>query len=316
LVRYEVFGLEGDPYAVEELRPFHLPNGRLPLELDGFFDSEALSRYLNECIDAGRPAFVIVSGNDFSGRTSMARYVLDLYRRLRGLGDRFLAPEIDEGHYSGFTMMANIFSYLQVSATEMGLTLTRTLEDRLNDASKIDEVTYKPRFRSLAGQFENELNAQQNDLPYGFGVMIEKIAELDLLKAARTVFDSIPCVVVFTHLIGDNAFTSSLDGIKPGDAYIMRLQPLISRQVRLLAEGRWEQVTTEHRCPFDGEGVETVFMPETWVISMALKKLSRLLEHRLRSSVGASPPSDPSTLYMSYDWLVERVRAMNEWHKP
>ncbi len=315
MIRYDVFGLAGDPYAVEELRPFDHPNGRLPLELDGFFDLKALNRYMQECVDAERPAFVIVSGHNWSGRTSIARCVLDLYRKLRDLENRFLVQEINEAFYSGFNMMANIFSYLQMAAGETDLTFTTELEKRLTDAAKIDEITYQPQFRSLGKQFETEL-ANQNNGPHGFGVMIEGIAEVELLKAARTVFDSIPCVLVFTHLVGENAFTASMDGIKPEEAHIMRLRPLVSRQIRLLAEGRWEQATTEHRCPFDGEGVETAFMPDRLVISMALKKLSRLLEHRLRSHEGTTPPSDPSTLYMSYDWLVERVRAMNEWNKP
>jgi hypothetical protein len=315
VVGYEVFGLKENPYAITPLTPFApVPDGRLPLELDGFVDLGSLRDYLRECVDAKRPAFVIVSGRNYTGRTSMGFCAIDLYRKLCGLGDRFLVGEVGLLNYSPFEMMSNAFSFLHVACEERELALTEQLRDRLRDVESTPPMTYQPRLQVLAKKLGIEL-AKQEGAPYGFGVLIEGLREIEILQAARVIFKATPSIVVFTHSVGDNATTAPLSGLTPDEAHIMHLSPLASRQVRLLAEGRWKQATTEHRCPFDGHGLETVFGTETFVIRRALKKLHRLLEYRLRVSNGETPPTDPEALHMSYDWLVETVRAMNEWNR-
>jgi hypothetical protein len=315
MVGYDIFGLKDNPYVIKPLMPFApVPDGRLPLELDGFVDLASLRGYLTECVAAEKPAFVVVSGLNYTGRTSMAFCALDLYRHIRDLGDRFVFGEVGLLNYSPFEVMSNAFGFLQAACDERSLELTAELRDSLNGIDGTPLVTYQPRLQALAKKLGNEL-AKQSDAAYGFGVLIEGLREIDIFQAARVVFKGTPSIIVFTHSIGDNATTTSLNGLGPDEAHIIRLSPLASRQVRLLAEGRWQQATTAHPCPFDGVGVETVFGSETFVIRRALKKLHRLLEYRLRIANGEPPLADPEALHMSYDWLVETVNAMNEWNR-
>ncbi|NNN32186.1 hypothetical protein HLK59_17825 [Streptomyces sp. S3(2020)] len=290
------------------------PDGRDRLELDGFLDTGPLRHYLNEAIAGERPAFVVVSGRDFTGRTSMARCVLDMYRHARGLDNRFVVGEIDLDTFDSFELLSNILVHLKVEIHAAGLKLTEKLEQRIDEVTSIARPTYQPQFQGLAKSLVVELSGQKAG-PYGFGVLIERLAAAPMLSAARVVFKTAPGIVVFTHQEGDHANTADLVGLTPDDAHIVRLSPLVSKQIRMLAEGRWQQATVEHACPFDRRGLETVFSREPLPIKVALKKLSQLLDYRLSVPNGTPVPADPAMLRMSYEWLVETVHAMNEWNR-
>ncbi|GII67481.1 hypothetical protein Skr01_75660 [Sphaerisporangium krabiense] len=308
---YDVYGLTGNPYTVTPLTPLAIPpDARMPLGLDGFFDPRALDDYLEDVVADGRPAFVVVSGRDFTGRTSMARCVLDHYRRKRGLGDRFVVAEVNLNTFDAFELLSHALGRLRRGSVKMGVPLGTDLDRRLSQVSESPRPGFLLRFQELAEDLETALTAP--DTPrHGFGVLIEGLMDVSMLGAAHEVFGDVPCVVVFTHQAGEHAKTAPLHGLTADDAHLLHLHPLGSRQVRLLAEGRWAQATTEHPCPFDGPGLESVFSTEL-PIKLVLKRLARLLQYRLNTA--GREAADAEKLKMSYAWLVETGRLLSEWN--
>jgi hypothetical protein len=314
--RYELYGLAGrNPYSPRPLDPIAHPGDRtLMLDLDGFLKTEPLYAYLLDAATAGRPAFVVVSGRNYTGRTSVANCILDLYRELLKVDDRFLVTRTEVAHHRDFEWLQQAIVQLQTEAGMAELKLTSQLVSDLDRIEDIKETIYQQRFQAIARRLSAELAGQGGG--YSFGLVFEGLRTTTLISAAQTVFRDTRSITVFTHPDYRHAQTPAASllspGLMPDNLYIVRLMPLNPGQIRMLAEGRWKQSSALH-CPFDPAGLDQMFHDAPVPIKAALIKLAQLLDYRLSIATGDLPWPENKELGMSRQWLVETVAAMDGW---
>ncbi|MEV8639095.1 hypothetical protein AB0395_46305 [Streptosporangium sp. NPDC051023] len=284
------------------------------LDLDGYAYVEPVYAYLHQAVLAGRPAFVVISGRDYTGRTSMANCVLDLYRELRATDGRYLVARVEIGHHRDFEWIQQAMAQLQNEVDMAEVSLTDKLIRLLDGIGEVQESIYPQRFQGLARMLSTELAGQRS--PYAFGVLFEDLRTASFVNVAQTVFRNTQSIVVFTHRAYEHAQTPAADLLQPElfaeDTHVVELRPLVESQIQSLARGRWEQASPLH-CPFDLDGVAEIFRSAPTPIKAVLTRLAKLLDYRLSLVNGQVPWPDNSELGMSREWLVATVTAMNGW---
>ncbi|MFC4530278.1 hypothetical protein [Sphaerisporangium dianthi] len=316
--RYELYGLPGrNPYAPRVLDPIVRAQDRdLRLSLGGYCQVEPIYTYLREAIAAERPAFVVISGRDFTGRTSMANCVLDLYRELRDVGDRFLVSRVEVTHHRDFEWFQQMMAQLQNEFEMAELSLSDPLVGAFDRIGNIPESIYPQKFQAAARMLGSELSRQKS--PYAFGALFEGLHTASLINRAQTIFRHTSSLVVFTHRDYEHAQTPSADLLRADmfseEIHLVRLLPLVESQIQLLAHHRWEQASKpESPCPFDLDGIAEIFRNAPVPIKAALTRLAKLLDYKLSLASGETPWPDNQELAMSRQWLVETVSAMDGW---
>ncbi|MEV0165730.1 hypothetical protein ACGFJC_00645 [Nonomuraea fuscirosea] len=310
-LRYELYGLRhGNPYRIEPLDPLARAGDRaLLVDIDGFVSTEALRAYLRESVAAGESAFVVVSGRDYTGRTTIANHVLDVYREVSELDDRLLVSRIKVGHNRDFEWVKEAMVELQNEIEEADLTLSPALTESLNTIEGIDEGVYQSRYRGLARRLHGELAGQARGR-CSFGVVFEGLRQTSLVDAMRKVFKSSRSIAVFTHGDYKHANTPSYEELSRLDVHLIKLEPLKGEQVRCLAEERW-RAASALPSPFPPDSLETAW-PAPTPIKSVVKTLSLLLDIRLGSAADHGPWPDNTELEIPHRFMFFMIRMLNE----
>ncbi|MFB4278950.1 hypothetical protein ACBJ59_26915 [Nonomuraea sp. MTCD27] len=294
-LRYELYGLsDGNPYRIDPLNPLVHDGDRVMLvDVNGFAAmTETLRTYLERTAAANESAFVVVSGTDFTGRTTVANHVLDVYSQVRGLGRRLLVTRIRVENNRDVDSVTAAMVELQNEIEKAGLTLTPELQSALDAIETIGstsgETIYASRYRALARRLHNELSGQSLG-EHTFGVVFEGLRQTSLVGRMRKVFEDSRSIAVFTHGAYKHANTPAVDELHTLDAHLIRLRSLDGPQIRCVAEERWKGASPLPS-PFPPDSLEVVWS-EPAPIKSVVKMLGAWIDFRLRTSAdgGAWP---------------------------
>ncbi|TYB65978.1 hypothetical protein FXF51_17405 [Nonomuraea sp. PA05] len=314
-LRYDLYGLhQGNPYRTEPLDPLGRSGDRtLMVDIDWFVSTEALRAYLRRTVEAGESAFVVVSGRDYTGRTTIANHVLDVYRQVRDLeSDRLLISRIDVEHHHDFEWVKKAMVELQTEIEEADLSLSPGLTASLDTIESIEEDVYQSRYRGLARRLRGELWGQ--DQPCSFGVVFEGLRQTTLVEAMRKVFRSSQSIAVFTHGDYKHANTPSHEELSRLDVHLIKLEPLHGDQVRHLAEQRWRSAS-ELPSPFPPDSLEAAW-PAPTPIKSVVSTLGALVDMRLGSAACHGPWPQNAELEIPHRFMVSMIRVLKKVGAP
>jgi hypothetical protein len=311
---YHLYGLAGgNPYVHKPLNPLTTPadGGRL-LGLDGFVSHEDVLDYLRERIDAEQPAFVLVGGRNHTGRTSMANWVLHSYFELRDVKQQYLPICVPVSDQSAFTWLLKAIARLWAKlkqTTDLGIPpeTLKGIEDCLSVKS---DLPYEELFQAALGALSAELTSRG----YAAGVAFEGIPNAGFVASAKNVFESSAMAVVFTYDDYDHPQTTDVRGFRSAqfdDVLDVYLKPLASRQVCLLAKGRWAD-GSELAFPFEDRGLEELYQDTRTPIRKVLKRLEDFLDYKLEvDGSDAAPWPANEDLFMRGKWLAPTFKRLD-----
>jgi hypothetical protein len=311
---YRLYGLADDnPYTHHELDPLMRPEDRKRwLDLDGFVDRGLVLNHCRQAVENKGPAFVLVGGRNRTGRTSTANWIMDRYCDLRGVGERFVRVPVPVDDFDVFRWLRGAIVDLgdEVSAAVPGL--TQQVLDGAQEFSTIDKsAAYEQRFRTWLRALSVNLASLAD--PYAFGVLFERVREPAFVAAAKRIFAKSQAAVVFTYDDYAHAQTADAERFEAeqfDDVAKVYLRPLASKQVRMLAQGRWAEAS-ELEFPFDAAGLEHYYRNRVTPIRMVLKRLEDVLNYRLEL---ASPNEiawpENKSLFMSQKWLAATLELV------
>ncbi|WP_157248268.1 hypothetical protein [Nonomuraea typhae] len=287
-LRYELYGLSGgNPYRVEPLDPLtHAGHRALLVDVNGYAAAtEALGAYLQARAESGESAFVVVSGTDFTGRTSVANHVLDLHRQIRGLDRRLLVARVAIENNRAVEWVTAAMVELQNEIEKADLTLSPKLQEALDAIETIGatsgETIYPSRYRTLARRLRGELSGHPSG-EYGFAAVFEGLRQADLIGKMQKVFEDSRSIAVFTHSAYKHANTPMLDELRSLGVHIVSLRSLDGPQIRCVAEARWKGASPLPS-PFPPDSLEAVWC-EPAPIKSVVKMLGAWIDFRLRTS--------------------------------
>jgi hypothetical protein len=312
--RYHLYGLAaGNPYAHRPLNPLTTPtDGDRLLDLEGFIRREDVETYLQEKTDSEQPAFILVGGRNHTGRTSLANWIVHSYFKLRDVRDRFLCVCVPVADQATFPWLMKAIAKLWAKLTlTSDLTLNPEVLDGIKDclAAKAD-MPYEELFQAALGTLSIELTSRK----YAIGVVFEGIPNAEFVASVKTVFESSEAVVVCTYDDYEHPQTTGAKGFRAvqfDDVLDVYLEPLASRQVLLLAEGRWEGASPRE-FPFEGCGLEDLYKDNRTPIRKVLKRLEDFLDYKLEITPrdAAAWPANRE-LFMGRQWLAPTFKRLD-----
>ncbi|MFF4617405.1 hypothetical protein [Nonomuraea jabiensis] len=313
--RYELYGLEGNPYAVGPLDAVTCESDReLLLELAGIRLS-AIEAAIERAVSRNRPAFFLITGVGKSGRTSLANHVMRLYQDATAQPGRTFVTHCAEPEHMTHD------AYTQMCSTLLGL------RNMMNDCAINVPDELRARFSELGRRTStdpmNEYDLQ--DIAWssgatfaaanvGFGVRYESVPTKKLIWLATKVFERTSTVVVFVVDAYDHANTAQLTVADrerfATRGHIVDLGTLPPVQIAELAHRRWSGRPPP---PFHAEGLMEALGGRTYTVGQAMRRLALLLEFRLREYEKDDPwPTDD--LRMPGDWLHLRIWQGESWN--
>ncbi|MEU5529331.1 hypothetical protein ABZ744_20580 [Micromonospora chersina] len=303
-----------NPYTPRELDPLRRPDDfDQLLDLDGFVRVEAIAKHLQAAIEQERPAFLVVSGRNHTGRTSVANCILHLYREMRGLGECFLPGRITVTNNNDAEWLGRALVQLQNEGDFRDIDFSKRTREALGRLEDFGASAYEQRFQKIAFLIARDL--AQLPEPHGFGVLFEGVPTATLIATARTVFERAAGIIVFTHDDYEHARTSmteQVDAVAVDDAiHLVHLRPLVSEQINELATQRWS-AASQLDCPYDPEGIEEVFRNSPVPIKVVLHRLATLLDYRLRANHTDEPWPENEHLSMRREWLVATLALLDD----
>jgi hypothetical protein len=313
---YHLYGLaNGNPYDHDPLNPVKTPDDvKRLLDLDGFVVRDRIERYLRQRAQNKMPAFVLIGGRDWSGRTSLANWVLHTYFEQRGVGDRTLAVEVAVTDQGAFWSVRKAMSKLwaQVKQTP---SLTVNNEKALEGIDRCrgfkDAENYEEDFQVALHDISDDLTSRNK--PYAMGFVFEGVGKPPLVSSAMTVFDTSEAVVVFTYDDRKGPSTTSAeewDAMQFEGLLHENLKPLVSEQVCLLAKTRWEKAS-DLKFPFDDRGLEELYQHDPTPIKKVVRRLEGALDYRLESAQDPAAWPDNTELYMPGKWLGPTFKLLD-----
>ncbi|WP_203934319.1 hypothetical protein [Virgisporangium ochraceum] len=249
-------------------------------EVDGCHGITALEPAMRERARAEQPMCVVVMGGSGTGRTTVAHYLVKLWRGLvtrRNLVVR-CEPMPD--------------SDVEVFLTELVLYLRNEIESsgiHLADSTSklIDSLESLPGKGTIGPKLERVLRNVDTDLKakdWGFACVIERAPTGRLLEELKRAFAKTAGLVVVT--VDDvNPTASEVRAAAKqhladsGFGGLLELNVLPGADVRVLIDRRWTTVSPL-RNPFDLDGLEEVFSTMQRPIARVLFLLSQMLVYR------------------------------------
>jgi hypothetical protein len=319
-LRYELYGLsDGNPYRIEPLNPLaHARDRALLVDVNGFaMATEALRAYLETTVEADESAFVVVSGTDFTGRTSAANHVLDLYSQVRGLDRRLLVARIKVEHNRDVEWVTAAMIELQNEIEKAGLTLSASLQEALDAVETIGatsaETIYPSRYRALARRLRGELCGQRLG-EYGFGAVFEGVRQASLIGKMRKVLEDSRSIAVFTHSAYKHHNTPLIDELRTLGVHIIQLRSLDGPQIRCVAEERWKDASPLPS-PFPPDSLEGVWT-EPAPIKSVVKMLGAWIDFRLRTSADGGAWPDNTDLEIEQHFMTATIDLLKTMRGP
>jgi hypothetical protein len=260
------------------------------------------------------PAFVLIGGRDWSGRTSLANWVLHTYFGLRGVGARSLpvhVPVTDQGAFwSVRKAMSKLWAKLEQTPD---LTVNQKALDGIEKCRVAkDEEDYEEPFQVRLGNLWTELT--HRDQPWAMGFVFEGTGKPSLVASAMNVFETSPAVVVFTYLDREGPTTTSAkewDAMQFEGLLHENLKPLASQQVCLLARTRWTEASSLD-FPFDAGGLEELYQHDPTPIKKVVRRLEEALDYKLETASHNTPWPQNRELYMPGRWLGPTFKILDK----
>jgi hypothetical protein len=203
---YARFGLAGNPYlpkATDCLRE-QRDHERLLFELTGFSTVAQAREAIAEGARSGETRFLLITGADGSGRTSIANCSLDLYRQARGIAHgKFLVPKLQENEKvlldrNASVVYKNWLSLLRQAVQDRDLELGDQLDATLKAAGdQLGAKGWKTEAVEASGALKRlakVLTAQQA----GLALIVERVLTMEHILAAFDLFRDVPALCVFT----------------------------------------------------------------------------------------------------------------------
>jgi hypothetical protein len=310
---YEAYGLTENPFTPRQvLDPLENSDDiERIVKVESFSHIDQINAALADRAVQGRPAFYLVSGRSASGRTTMAKLILALYRAHRQIEPPwFIVPSLEgpPDHYEVRTFkiwLASLASDIDIK----GISLSKPLKDSIRDTIRnVDPDTMAIDFSRLVLQTSNEL--KKVTPAAGFGCFLENVPGYNIAQAAFQVFANAPTVCVFT--VGDyendgKEVVESVVASGRADVQVVQIDPLPGVAVEKLVKDRWHQVSNRPH-PFQGANVADAFQKPR-PIGTALRHVGDVLRAKLASYQRAGSWSD-ETLRITADELSTWLRLV------
>ncbi|MFB9625208.1 hypothetical protein [Nonomuraea helvata] len=313
--RYELYGLEENPYAVRPLDAVACDSDReLLLELAGI-RLRAIEEAVRRAVARRRPAFFLITGVGKSGRTSLANHVMRLYRDACDRPDyTFVTHEAEpeDMTHDAYAQMCSTLLDLRNKMNECAIRIPDELRARFTELSRRSSTDPMNEYdlQEIAG-FAGATFAAAN---VGFGIRYESVPTKKLIWLATKVFESTSTVVVFIVDAYDHANTAQLTMADrerfATRGQIVDLGTLTPEQIAELARRRWNGRPPP---PFHDEGLRDALSGRTYTVGQAMRRLELLLEFRLRE-YEKDDPWPTADLHMPENWLRLRIWQGDRWN--
>jgi len=243
MVEWKRYGLEGPVFFLRrELDPAEADHSKRLVRVDGISTVKEVEEYLKAQVAAKSPCFVLVTGERGSGRSSVANYVLDRYRELRGINrDKFLwvrsrivqndDPLPTYQHWAGFLVQV---------LEDANLLQAETVEDfRAFSERELPPTNFVPAFQRSV----TKLDRAMAPLDAALAVRVEDVPNYETLRVAFDIFDKAQTIVVFTALDTIDTRTQIVANFEkrtvPAVRQIIPLSTLEWQEVGVLIDALW-----------------------------------------------------------------------------
>ncbi len=261
------------------------------VHIDGFSQLVAVKAYLRQQIKRKEPAFVVVEGGSDSGMSSAANAVLAWYRDLQAIPkDRFVAlrmpmdPSVNNHLERDLYREWTLEFYKRATSSNLGLNLAPVQSEFYGIRSLSGADTWHYDLQDVLVKVQAAF-VPPNE---GFGTRFRQIKTADVVIKAKTVFNDVRTVCVFTAVVGtlpsDFATQTMAQGV-----HFWQLGSVTAAEAEQLISCRWGDATT---LPFDpgkfgpfcaGRGVGAV-----------IKTADELLQSMARANPPRGTWPDPS----------------------
>jgi hypothetical protein len=183
------------------------------------------------------------------------------------------------------------------------LNLDKDSEQRFFDARKLTEPETLAFDLQLA--LQGVYPAFKANPSAGFGSCFERIRKIDVVEAARVIFEEIPTVCVFT--IRPSEFDLDWDSFRKNyaDIYPIELGALESKDVQAVVRARWGKTTA---VPLDLSVLGQNCATEKYVVGAVLKAVDRMLKVKTK----ANPYQQPNDTWPDDTRLSFDTKSTNE----
>lgn len=289
------YGLTETPYGeVRPLDPIEHPSDRdllVKAVIDTF--SETIEGPLQRAHAEGEPVFFLVAGRSRSGRSTMANFILDLHRELRGINRaQFVVPQLSGGRdssghdpYALFKDWIRKWLFYELKKKNLiPLAFHARVTEIMREATDED---YERHFLEFVDFTHQRL--RDGDPSAGFGVCIENVRTIAHVDAALEIFQFTPVAVVFTVVLPPHAEASKDAAVDVmatltdsqhdyrSKIQLVDLQPLPDDVVAEVASVRWNGPDP---APFELGVFDGAFGKEAPTFGRTLSTLARLLQTR------------------------------------
>jgi hypothetical protein len=313
------------------------------VRLAGFRGLAELDAYLKRRIDENQPALVLVAGLNHSGRTSVARFVLNRYAELRGVKqtDYFLLPEVETVNSSPLDMHCRWLRKLHKKV--MGLDKEKADQAILNEIQAyLDKPDTERTLEGLSTQVY-KLVLNLHNLPAGVkrtvGMLLDDVPTGSIIVSATKLLEDTPTIVVATETITDDGGSEALlhfkQLVEKETGHIIWSAPLTGKDMAELAKEIWMQAESRPECPrMDScpndeearlnckrKSNASPFICKKWdedvkkaklPVTHALQILSYVLNKKVRGKVKGFWPGDASLKITDKD-IVEGYEAFQHF---
>jgi hypothetical protein len=252
----ERFCLKANPYSFDPPAPEFRSIADSPrmVATEELLQLGGLDAYLKSRIGNKEAAIVLVVGREYTGRTTVARNILNRYARTRGITQaaNFLLPSAGSINHVPMEGIKQWLEDLDLLMTEPKITLDGDLGQSLTDMSALPpEELEKSPLKKLLKQVAVSLDKQGR----AFGVYLDGVPPgSGIVQKVTEVFAPSPTVVVATETLidedaGTDVFPHFLRLEREKKGYIVRLNLLDKDSALQVARRIWEDVHPEAICP-------------------------------------------------------------------
>lgn len=301
-----------NPYTRQALNPLKEPTHlQLVLRVQPFDVLDQVDVYLQQCIQDNRTAFVLVTGESGTGRSSIANTILASYRNQliedsNQRSSRFFLPDMPALNEDPFSVYAkwvyNLRNALYFRRHLLNPPASFFADiDTVYAARTSDD--YDSKFQQFLGDISFLLSNQPE--PAGFGLLMEGVPNPKFIASAREMFQYARAVCVLTVPSIQPEVVSAFNNAFPDlEACLVRLAGLQGQVIIELLKARWNGANSY---PFNDAGVQQAFK-QPFPIAKVLYIVSSLLDIRAREKRDGPPwPGNPALCFTHDDlvWGIE-----------
>jgi hypothetical protein len=301
------YGLTENPFLVKPADPSAASEKHLVADVDGFKRTGEFAAEIQRAAEKKTPCFFLVVGRSGAGRTTYANYLLAIYREARML-QTFVHTDGGNQDYDDTGLLKRIVLELYNAVDREKVPIDSGLRDQLLSIPFTigdDPAIVRPRFKILMRQLSEALAARNA----GYGLLMDDVLDIAVVKALYEVFVDSQTMVVFT--VEDySGFQESV--VRPYRASVpdgskVELHDIVAEDVEKLILDRWQRMCATVEPPFEEGAIQSGLATRPRPVGKVMSIMAGALDDRAGKLGDGDPWPEDRTLAFSAQFLRQKV---------